>query len=74
MPTFSFTVSDAQANRVVDAFCDLGNWTEADGPRSQFVREMVKDYMKSVVISYEKRQKDAQALAAVSYDPPPDVT
>lgn len=65
MATLTLSYPDAQANRIIDALCDAGGWTAADGPRPAFSKKVVADQIRQQTLAYEADKARRDALAAV---------
>lgn len=64
----SFTLTSADAARLVDAFCERGDYEEnkQDGEtRQEFARRMHRDLLKRIVQSIEEREAKEEAAALV---------
>lgn len=74
-------IPDDQADRVLDAF--VGRYLPADGsvPRpttraqkAAFVKGIVADQIKQIVMDYERKQRERAALEAVVVPPGVNIT
>jgi len=68
MADITITVPDAVLTKVVDALCEYGDWTAADGSRTPFAKTVIIRWMKKVTIQREQRIDGAVATAAAEQD------
>lgn len=61
MLTFSITISDSAAQRVLNAFAESYGWEPGKETKEQFVKTQVIAYMKDVTTSHESRNASKTA-------------
>jgi len=64
----TITVPDTVLTKVVDALCEYGDWTAADGSRTPFAKTVIIRWMKKVTIAREARIDGNVAVAAAESD------
>lgn len=71
MADIVLTIPNNQIARATDALCAVGNY--ADDPddanaRREFARGVLRDYLRRVVLDFERQQAMSAAMASVSID------
>lgn len=63
MAHFEITIPDADLPRVEEAFATAYNWQEEDGPKTEFVRSKIVNFVRATVESAEvNAARDAVAV------------
>jgi hypothetical protein len=70
MASITINFPDDQQQRIRDALCAYGGWTEDQGARSEFARQQVRKLIRDVVRHVER----TAAIASAEAIPEPDLT
>jgi hypothetical protein len=74
MASITLNIPDAQAQRVLDAVADRFGWTPDLGvTKAAFTKQQVAEWLKRLVVEYERRVAMDAAIAMVQPPAPPDV-
>jgi hypothetical protein len=75
MASIQLNIPDAQAQRVLDAVADRFGWTPELGvTKAAFAKQQVAEWLKRLVVEYERRVAIDAAIASVQPPAPPDVS
>lgn len=65
MANLTLSVPDGSVTRIQDAVCGQCNWKASSGlTKNQFLLQVLRDYLKSIVIRYEADQAETAARTA----------
>lgn len=74
MAQIAINISNAQANRVMNAVCKAYGYTPEDGPKPLFAKAKLAEHVRQLVLSVERSDSEQAALEAVTTPDAVDVT